>query len=571
MSRSRPPTVSDRRRALRWLGAGSLAAHTLPLLGCGGADEAVPPFEERAMAAARPGGGGGGGGGTPPAGWTIGANVGVYDWAPSPFVDVVRSSRGFGDPDKYEENLALPRDANGWPAVASRLVVTAAADRPGGEWALGTWKGRFRGQGNLVANVAVNSAIQNVQRDGDVVTFDWVVTGTPTLILTWDGAIRDLKIVRPGFELDNHPLLHPDALNYYKRFHTLRFLDYMDQGFSEDQGEATWAQRQPAAKYHGRRSWEAMVEFFNACWSAPKSKVRAIWWNVPYRFAEGDCLAMGQRLQALLPAAALKFPEFSNELWNGASAGKWNHFLARANNPDDPDYALIDTPEPLAGGQYERLGRLWALQTARMARAMKTAFPASFGTTLFPVLAGQFHNLAWLEDFGLPWLALPAQSNVFGAPASYLGSIAAAPYLSGSRSQLDTTSTSRAMLAGLRSGFESSLAVTRTLLPAWRSLQQAYGIARLDAYEWQLSLDGSANAQVKLDTTLARGAGELVRDLAYALRDAGFKSLCFYAATPQQPLLSDINSFTWALNTSFGGEPTAKERAVRQLIQETGQ
>ncbi len=187
-------------------------------------------------------------------------------------------------------------------------------------------------------------------------------------------------------------------------------------------------------------------------------------------------------------------------------------------------------------------------------------------------MAGQFHNIYWNKDIGLPWLTLPAQVTEFGgAPSSYIGTLAAAPYLSGSRAQLDGAANSTAMLAGLRSGYETSLAVTRNVAPLWRSLQQAHGIARLDAYEWQLSIDGSANAQVKLDATLARGAGDLVRDMAYALRDAGFKSLCFYAATPQQPVLWDINSFAWALNTSFGGTPTAKERAVRQLIKDTGQ
>jgi hypothetical protein len=558
--------VPSRRHALRWLGSAGLAAGLPSLGGCGGADEGVEPVElsARATAAARP---------APtapsPPSWAIGANVGVYDWAPSPFVDVVRSSRGFGATTEYAENLSLPRDSNGWPAGPSRLVVCAAADRPGTEWAVGRWKGRWRGPGNLTDTATSNGVIENVVRNGDTVTFDWVVNASPTLILTWDGAVRELRIVRPGFDLDNHPLLHPDALNYYKRFHTLRFLDFMDQSWTEDQGEATWAQRQPAAKTHGRRSWETMAEFFNACYNAPTSKVRGIWWNVPYRFGESDCLQMGQRLAQLLPAKALKFPELSNELWNSASPGKWNHFLARANNPADADHAAINTPA--TANQYERLGRLWALQTARMARAMKQAFPGAFGKTLFPVMASQFHNMVWVRDFGLPWLALTAQRRSFGAPGSYIGTLATAGYVSGTREQLDAAANAGAMLAGMRSGYDYSLAVTRNLMPAWRNLKQGYGIARLDAYEWQLGMEGSANAQVKLDATLAAGAGDLVRDLAYAMRDAGFQAMCFFAGTPQQPLLADGNSFFWALNHSFGGEPTAKERAVRQLIAESAQ
>jgi hypothetical protein len=342
----------------------------------------------------------------------------------------------------------------------------------------------------------------------------------------------------------------------------------MEQSWTEELGEITWAQRQPAAKYHGRRSWETMAEFFKACYNAPKSKVRGIWWNVPYRFKEADCLQMGQRLKSLLPAQALKFPEFSNELWNAASSAKWQHFLARATNTDDPDYALVNTPTP--EGEYERMARLWALQTARMARAMKQAF-GGFGTTLFPVMASQFHNMFWVKDVGLPWLAAPAQLSAFGAPGSYIGTLSTAGYISGSQQQIDGAANVADMLAGIRSGYDYSLAVTRSLLPNWRNLQLAYGIARLDMYEWQIGLEGSGNLQMKHDATFSPGAGDLVRDLAYALRDAGVNTMCFYAGTPQVPILTDVNSFAWALNTSFGGTPTAKELAVRQLIIESGQ
>ncbi len=566
------PTMK-RRQALRLLGVGALGAGAPYLAACGGADEAVAAaadVRETATAAAAPAarpGGGGGGGGTP-RNWAIGANIGVFDWTPSPFVDVIRSSRGFGLPEEWGENLTMARDANGWPTVASRLVVTAAYDRPGTEWPQGTWKGRYRGPGNFTSNAVANGRIENVLRVGDTVTFDWIVSGTPFLALAWDGAVRDVKLVRPSASLDNHPLLHADALNYYKRFHTLRFLDFMEQSWTEALGEATWAQRQPAAKYHGRRSWETMAEFFKACYNAPKSKVRGIWWNVPYRFAESDCLQMGQRLKALLPAQALKFPEFSNELWNASSNAKWQHFLARATDPADPDYALINTPA--TDSQWERLGRLWALQSARMSRAMKQAF-GGFGTTLFPVMASQFHNMVWVKDFGLPWLAAPAQQLAFGAPGSYIGTLSTAGYISGNQQQLDSATNVEDMLASIRDGYEYSLAVTRNLLPAWRNLQLAYGIARLDAYEWQIGLDGSGNLQMKHDMTFAPGAGDLVRDLAYALRDAGVNTMCFYAGTPQVPILTDVNSFAWTLNTSFGGAPTAKELAVRQLIIDSGQ
>jgi hypothetical protein len=496
--------------------------------------------------------------------WAIGANVGTVDWGPSPYVDVVKSSRGFGKPDEWQENPKLARDAQGWPMEASRIVITSAGDRPGTEWALGVWKGRYRGPGNLMPSATAGGTIGNVVRRADVVTFDWTVTGTPFLSLAFDGPVRDLRVVRPGFDLDSHPLLHPDALNYFKQFDTLRFMGFMDLNETEGQAEATWSQRQPAGKFHGRKSWEAMAAFFDACWNAPGSRTRGCWWNIPFRFGEADCLAQGRLLKDLLPAAALKFPEFSNELWNGGYAEKWKHFHARANNRSDADYARIDEP---GATEWQRLARLWALQTARMARAMKRAFAGEFGRTLFPVTAGQFHGIHWHRDEILPWLSRRAQVDDFaGLPGTYLGSLSAAPYLGGSETELDGAKDVGALTRGLEKGFEGSLERTRVLLAEWKRLQAQYGMARLDAYEWQLHTHGSANAKVKLEANLDPKAGALVKSLAYAMRDAGFHTMCFLTAMPQMPVVGDVNSFAWSLNTSFGGPRSAKGRAVEELI-----
>ncbi len=491
----------------------------------------------------------------------------MADWAPSPFVDVVKSSRGFGKPDEWDENPKLRRDAQGWPAEPSRIVITAAADRPGTEWPTGVWKARYRGPGNLAHSPVAGGALANVVRKGDVVTFDWSVTGTPFLSLAFDGAIRDLQIVRPGFDLDNHPLLHPAALDYYKQFHTLRFLDFMGQNNTENFGESTWAERQPAGKFQGRMSWEAMAAFFNACYQAPGSRTRGVWWTVPYRFGEADCLALGKLLQGLLPAAALKFPEFSNELWNASYGFKWTHFHGRANDARDSDYALVNQP---GSTEWQRLARLWALQTARMARAMKQAFAGEFGRTLFPVTAGQFHGIHWHRDEILPWLSQKPQVAEFGGPpSSYFGSLSAAPYLSGSEQQLDGAKDAAAMARGLEKGFEGSLEKTREVLKEWKRLQTQYGIARLDAYEWQLHTHGNANAKVKLETNLDPVAGVLVKSLAYAMRDAGFQVMCFLTAMPQMPVVTDVNSFLWALNSSFAGPKSPKGQAIAQLIAES--
>ncbi len=536
--------------------------------------------------------------------WTMGGNVAVVDWAPSAFVDVVKSSRGFGLLGSFDEDLsgALPRDARGWPTQASQIVITAVGERPGTEWATGIWKGRFRGAGRLVGveadatslpgstgSLITGGSIQNVVRVGDLVTFEWVVTETPMLILEFDAGIADLQIVRPGFDLDAHPLLHPQALDYYKRFHTLRFLDFMGQNDSDAASEANWARRQVAGKWHGRKSWEAMAAFFSACYNASGSKVKGVWWNVPYRFAESDCLQLGKLLKPLLPRAALKFPEFSNELWNSGYSWKWQHFLSRATNTADPDYALVNTP---ATDQWVRIARLWALQTARMARAMKSAFAQEFNATLFPVMAGQFWRIEFSTQPALEWLALSPQSSQFkGAPKTYIGTLAAAPFLQGEEDMHTETDPIR-MIDGLRAGYTFSLANAIPKAALWKSEQLKYGLKRMDAYEWQLHTDGQRNVEVKLAANLADAAGTLLIDQAHAMRDAGFMTMCFLYVSPQTVgyvgkrdaqgnfvldangnvvLEPNVNTFAWPLNTSFGGPRSAKGLAMEALIVETRQ
>jgi len=493
---------------------------------------------------------------------THGGNVAVFDWAPSPFVDVVKSSRGFGKPDEWDENPKLARDAQGWPAEPSRILITATSERPGTEWPTGVWKGRWRGAGNLVHSPISGGTISKVERKGDVVTFDWTVTATPFLSLSFDGPIRDLRIVRPGFDLDNHPLLHPAALDYYKQFHTLRFLDFMGLNSSVADSEATWAQRQPAGKWHGRKSWEAMAEFFTAVHSATNSRTRNAWIVVPFRFSEADCLALATRLHEMLPAEAGKFFEFANELWNLWYGAQWNHFLARANNPLDPDYATVAVD---GADQWTRVARVWGLGAARAARASRRAL----GSKAMPVLAGQFWNPD-LTSRQLKFLATPPMVAEFGT--RLFTSLSAAPYLQDETKDgvnMHNATTPEQLLSRLRAGGSHGLDKIPAQAALWKSYQTSYSIPRLDAYEWQLHTHEESNHAVKLAANLHEAAGVLVRDMAIALDTAGFDSAQFHTISPQVPDLPKVNSFAWSLDTAFAGAPsTPKAKAVFALAAE---
>jgi uncharacterized protein YbbC (DUF1343 family) len=76
---------------------------------------------------------------------------------------------------------------------------------------------------------------------------------------------------------------------------------------------------------------------------------------------------------------------------------------------------------------------------------------------------------------------------------------------------------------------------------------------------------------VKMDMTFAPEAGVLLKDMAHAMRDAGFRQLCYLMVSPQMRFAGNENTYLWPLNESFAGLKTAKGQAVAELIVETGQ
>jgi hypothetical protein len=546
---------------------------TLALGGAGAAAAAVGAVAlgPKALAQLQSGGSGAAGGAAPaPSPWAIGGNLSIWDWMPSPYVDLIKSARGFGKPGTFDEDRTLKRDAQGWPLEASQIVVLATNDRPSMSIAAGTWRGRYKGRATMTASITDGCRVENVRRSGEVVTFDCIVTGPTALGFAFDGPISDLRLVAPGFDLDNHPLLIPQALDHYKRFHTLRMLDFMGLNDTEDRAEATWSQRQAPGKFHGRRSWEAMAEFFMACYKAPGSRVKGLWINTPFKFGEADSLELGRFMAGKLPPEVLKYCEFSNELWNSAYGAKWAYFKTRADNPQDPDYASINTPR--AGTEWERLGRLWALTAARNARAMLQAFgPGALGKTVFPVLAGQTVNVTWQKEYGLPWLARAEQVKALGGPPSiYFGALAMGPYISGEDAEMNTTPNPEQMLAKLRDGYAHSVAALRNHVAQWRAMQKAYGIAQLVAYEWQLHTHGDTNLDVKFAANTHPEVEKLIVDQAVALREAGVGLMCFHAISPQIPLKRDMNSWLWPATPGWDLQASPKGRALATLLARTG-
>ena len=470
-----------------------------------------------------------------PAPVRIGGNFGLSDWSPCPFVDIVRNSRGFGPADNYVEDLsdAFPRDANGWPMVASRLVVctdSQVADVPPG-----VYKGSYSGAGNMRAE---SGSVTNIVRNGDRVTFDLIRTTTPDMvILSFDHQIKDLSIITPGYP--EGTLLRKDAADLWGRYSCLRMMPMLEVNDWQERKrpDTTWARRMPADKRGGKQSWESTLDVINAVYSAPGSKMKEAWLNIPPRADEDYIRQAALLTKQMLPPDMPVYVEYMNEVWE-ASSGNQRIIADAAMDPNDRDFAYLPATE-----LWPRYTQLWAVRHARIA----TIWREVLGDRCKPVFAGQADNPWWASE-ALKYMSQPWMTDVFGSPATYTKALSLAPYLGAAG--MDTVPDAATLLASLRNDTGSGLVTVAKRCKAYTDLAARYGIPEVTCYEWGLHTHGGANVAVKMAAHLDPAVEALVRDNTQALRDAGITTACYLGAGAQKHIVRDVNSL-WAVCQSY--------------------
>jgi hypothetical protein len=465
----------------------------------------------------------------------IGGNFGTSDWTQSPWADIVHNSRGFGLPSEYEENFTMPRDADGWPTVASRIVV--CADSQVVSVPAGVYKGSYSGLGNMRVEAAGNATVGNIVRSGNAVTFDLTCTGAPlTLILSFDAAVRDLRILTPGYAPGT--LLRKEAADFWGRYSTLRMMPMLEVNEWQERArpETMWDRRRPAAKHHGKKSWEATLDVVLAVADAPGSRMKEAWLNMPMRADENYIRQAALLTKARLPATMPIYIEFGNEIWE-ASSGNMRVMHTAAHDPADRDFAYLP-----GVGEWDRFTQLWAVRHSRMAKIWVEVL----GDRCKPVLAGQADNPWWTSE-ALRFMGEKWFTEVFGPLNSHTKALSLAPYLVADGAAMDAAPDAAALLALLR----TSLGTVAARCKSFTDLAARYNIAEVTCYEWGLHTHGSANVAVKRAAHLDPAVEALVRDNAVELRRAGITAACYLGAGPQKHIVSDVNSL-WGVTEGYG-------------------
>lgn len=232
------------------------------------------------------------------------------------FVDVVKQSRRFlkiGTFDDQQAANLAPIGADGWPTTDFRILAMAAQQNTTG--LSGTYRIVFNGQATLstsgggagtisnqIFNASTNTTTADLAFPAGAENFmvDFASTG---------GAVKNVRILRPGYDPSTASLLHTPWKDHAKRFPVIRFLDWTRTNGNR---AVSWADRTTPEKMRTEAyiaQWETVID-------AANSLNRDPWINVPVQANDEYVTNLATLFRDRLNANLNVYVEYGNELWN---------------------------------------------------------------------------------------------------------------------------------------------------------------------------------------------------------------------------------------------------------------
>lgn len=271
------------------------------------------------------------------------------------FVDIAKSLRAWEIP--FGGSPAVT-DSKGWPIEDARTVFFDM--RPPCEWLGehevddpdrhhkdmgGTYKLSFLGKARLTISEDPRQLhkIKNQKYDPkkNITTADIVVNNVwPLLVVEFlftNGGVKNVKLIRPGYESRRDQLFTDEFIALAKRFKTLRFMGatatntlqgefwnpdsvlcWRDRKLTTDATQEAWG------KKNGSVAWEYAIALCN--------KTRSdMWINVPINATDEYVGELAKLIKKLLYPGLKVYLEYSNEVWNwGFNQSVWNQAAAEA-------------------------------------------------------------------------------------------------------------------------------------------------------------------------------------------------------------------------------------------------
>lgn len=496
-----------------------------------------------------------GGAASPPATLAplIGANLpAISDYSPTPvYVDLVKQGRRFGTAmTPWDEKAVLADD--GWPIGDFGIfLMTGMADIQGTG---GTYKVSFNGQAKVEV-VASNATTANPHYDAErnVSTVDVIMPqGSNQLVLALTGTrgnIKNLRVIRPGYDPAEPPLFTREFLQHIARFKTIRLMDWLETNGRDN--VTTWATRTDPARTHYAAAtgapWEDIIALANLT-------RQDIWINIPVRATDEYVEQLAILLKSTLNTQSRIYVEYSNEVWNPM-------FTQFGINVDSAVEEVRRKPQSALAYDGKKDKYLLAFRrVAQRGKDISDIFRRVFGddammTRIRPVFSGQVVR-PHLAEMGLEFIA-----NRYGPPSDYFYAFAGAPYFNLGKRQTEEGLTPGEVLDAFEQSVRDIPAVNlienNLALAAW------YGLPFI-AYEGGSDTFGPGSLQAKKQASMDPRMLAICRQYLNNWYASGAGLFMWYTAGAGN---WDTQYGTWGLTTDLALDNAPKIRCMDEIAQ----
>lgn len=369
----------------------------------------------------------------------------VFSWTNTPmYADLMHQARRFGTPETpWDERALLGED--GWPVGDFGIMLTSSQGSLSTNG--GIYTVRFKGQARvrLVSSRGTLGTPAYDPASGITLIPLELPNHAEQLVLSFTqtrSSIKDLRVLRPGYDAANPPLFTREFLDHIAPFKVVRLMDWLR---TNNHPVSHWSMRSTDATTHYASDkgvpWEHAIELARVAG-------KDLWINIPGQADDDYVRNLATLLRERLPAETKLYVEYSNEVWNSMFSQTRENLAAAVRE--------IET-DPASQLNYDGKNNkdLWRFRRIpQRGKEISDIFRAVFGdaammTRVRPIYAVQIVNTY------ATGLALDYMAKVHGPPSRYFYAIAGAPYYNMGPVQRDENLSTDQVLAAMSDSIDA--------------------------------------------------------------------------------------------------------------------
>jgi hypothetical protein len=481
----------------------------------------------------------------------LGANLPrITDWSFTPvYADLMNQARRFGSAAAPWDESAILGD-DGWPKGDFGVVLMIGASKYSGN--AGTYKVSFNGRAK-VSPIASGAKVSRQHFDSrqNRSSADVLLTADEDqLMLSFTDTgpgIKNVKVMRPGYDSVKPPLFTKAFLNHIARFKTLRFMEWLR---TNNNPVTSWAMRASPEKTHYASKagvpWEHIIALVN-------QTHQDIWINIPAAADDDYVLQLAKLLKTSLESDCKIYLEYSNEIWNGG-------FEQYNINRTAAIQEVQNNPKSLLA--YDGNTKPQTIAFRRVARRLKEI------SDIFRTVYGDAAMMRIIRPVFSSQIVQPLTAKVglefvdalYGPPNRYFYALAGAPYFNLGSQQTAEGLTSEQVLNAMQESINRLPTVNA--LESNVALASWYGM-KFFAYEGGSDTFGPGSLAAKKTASLNPRMLDICTNyLASWYRQGGDMLMWFMAGAGNW----DSQYGTWELSTDVALTDAPKVKCMDKIL-----